>query len=357
MLTTRNLRREMTALTNEQTERYAGLMVSANIDCGKTLPGYRLSLVPIIHGHWCYEERLLIQNPNGDPRVVASTRTAMNFAARYGFEPQHVQFREVRAEQSKERGVWVTQAHMRLTGSPDCALFLAQCVYWSKCDTVEKRSGWFYKTRDEWKAETCLSRYKQEKARQRLKELGVLQERHERRNDGIRLWYRINLGLLNRQLNQLAIENDMNVRSEKTTINELIDRTSENVCTPTDTKSVDDSESAEKYYALMPEISTNVQTETEQHYSLNPEDYVFCHVFIYQFVRAHLPHYKASWQQAWQAHGLDDHDLFDLFCRFVERYGQDMVDWYKQTAAIDVPTLTADDIVFAQISGRFYAAA
>lgn len=96
-LTTRNLRREMAELTNEKTERYAGLLISANIDCGKTLPGYRLSLVPVIHGHWCYESRLLIKHPNGEPRIVASARTAMNVAARYGFEPQHVKFAEVRA--------------------------------------------------------------------------------------------------------------------------------------------------------------------------------------------------------------------------------------------------------------------
>ena len=96
-LTTRNLRREMSELANDATERHAGLLISNNTVCGKTLPGYRLSLVPVIHGHWCYEERLLIKNPNGEPRIVASARTAMNFAARYGFEPQHVQFREVRA--------------------------------------------------------------------------------------------------------------------------------------------------------------------------------------------------------------------------------------------------------------------
>lgn len=96
MLTTRNLRREMAELTSEATGRYAGLLITANIDCGKTLPGYRLLLVPIIHGHWCLEDRLLIKNPDGEPRVVASARTAMNFAARYGFAPPHVQFREVR---------------------------------------------------------------------------------------------------------------------------------------------------------------------------------------------------------------------------------------------------------------------
>ncbi len=95
-LTTRNLRREMAELTNEATERYAGLLVSQLIEGGKLMPGYRLTLVPIIHGYWCMEDRLLIKNPNGEPRIVASAKTALNFAARYGFKPQHVQFRKVR---------------------------------------------------------------------------------------------------------------------------------------------------------------------------------------------------------------------------------------------------------------------
>lgn len=92
-LTTRNLRTEMTALTNEQTERYAGLLITCNIDW--SMPGYRLTLVPIIHGHWCMEDRLLIKNPNGEPKVMASSKTSVNFASRYGFEPRHVKFARV----------------------------------------------------------------------------------------------------------------------------------------------------------------------------------------------------------------------------------------------------------------------
>ncbi|WP_257265407.1 hypothetical protein [Endozoicomonas sp. ONNA2] len=95
-LTTRNLRREMAELTHEATERYAGLLISQVIEGGKLLPGYRLLLVPIIHGYWCLEDRLVIKNLDGEPRVVASPKTAMNFAARYGFKPHHVQFMQFR---------------------------------------------------------------------------------------------------------------------------------------------------------------------------------------------------------------------------------------------------------------------
>ena len=255
----------------------------------------------------------------------------------------------------KEKGVWVTQAQVNLTGSPDIARFLAQCVYWSECKTVEQRSGWFYKTRDEWQAETWLSRFKQEKARKKLKALGLLQERHERRNDGIRLWYRINLGLLNNLLNNLevVVSNDMNVRSEKTTINETIVRSSDNSVSLTDSMSIELFENTENSSLYSGEISTNVQSKKEETpYSLNPQDYVFCHVFIYQFVKTRISQYHASWQQAWQQHGLDDHDVFDAFCEFVERHGQAMVDWYRTEAVLEVPTLTADDLLFAQIAGR-----
>ena len=103
-----------------------------------------------------------------------------------------------------ERGVWVTSAQVRLTGCPDVARFLAQCLYWSQCETVVNRQGWFYKSRNEWMAETWLSRYKQEKARKVLRDMGLLTERPERRNNGIRLWFWLDQVLLNRLLNELA---------------------------------------------------------------------------------------------------------------------------------------------------------
>ena len=264
-------------------------------------------------------------------------------------------------EEKKERGVWVTRAHMRLTGSPDCALFLAQCVYWSKCETVVQRSGWFYKTRDEWQEETCLSRYKQEKARKRLKALGVLQERHQRRNDGIRLWYRINLGLLNRLLNRMHPELgdcpvSMNVRSEKTGINEEILLLSEQDVSLTDSKAVDDIERADNSSLYSGEIGTNVpENNTEDGtenpcFSLNPEDYVFCHVFIYQFVNTQL--HGTALRTCWQLYGLAHETVFNRFCDFVERHGRTMVDWYRQHADLEVPALTGDDIAFCNLAGR-----
>lgn len=263
------------------------------------------------------------------------------------------------APKKKQKGVWVTQAQVQLTGSPDAARFLAQCVYWSECETVERRSGWFYKTRNEWQAETWLSRFKQEKARKKLKDLNILQERHERRNDGIRLWYRINLGLLNQLLNNLnpsleTSSNDMNVRSGLTTIKRNKCATSEPASIPSDTKSADDSETSKNFFALMPVISTNVQTETEEpHYSLDPQDYVFCHVFIYQFIKTQLPHYKASWQHAWQTCGLTDPSLADAFCQFVDDYGALITDWYRQEVPkLAIPPLHQNDIQFAQIAGR-----
>ena len=255
-----------------------------------------------------------------------------------------------------ERGVWVTQAQMRLTGSPDCALFLAQCVYWSKCTTVEKRSGWFYKSRDEWKAETCLSRYKQEKSRKRLKELGVLQERHERLNDGIRLWYRVNLGLLNKLLN-VSLKNDMNVRSEKTVIDGCEDLSTDAVTT--ESSSIDVLEDIKLESPYSGESCTKVQ-ETKQEatgYTLSPENYVFCHVFIYQFVKYGVPKFDPVHKLLFQVYGFDNHDVFDAFCDFVATYQDALRRWYRSEASIEVPNLTADDVVFAQISGGIYESA
>lgn len=107
------------------------------------------------------------------------------------------------------KGVFVTNEQVRLTGSPNVARFLAQCLYWStQCDLVIKRQGWFYKSRDEWQAETWLSRYQQEKAREQLRNMGLLKERKERRNTGIRIWFWLDQALLNVLMNNLAEQSD-----------------------------------------------------------------------------------------------------------------------------------------------------
>ncbi|MCW7552157.1 hypothetical protein NX722_05750 [Endozoicomonas gorgoniicola] len=103
------------------------------------------------------------------------------------------------------KGVFVTNEQVRLTGSPNVARFLAQCLYWStKSDLVIQRQGWFYKSRTEWQAETWLSRYQQEKARQQLRNMGLLKERRERTNLGIRIWFWLDQALLNMLVNNLA---------------------------------------------------------------------------------------------------------------------------------------------------------
>ena len=54
------------------------------------------------------------------------------------------------------------------------ALMLSQMVYWSK--RTKDQNGYFYKTQDEWLEETGLTRYEQEGARKRLKELNFISE-------------------------------------------------------------------------------------------------------------------------------------------------------------------------------------
>lgn len=54
------------------------------------------------------------------------------------------------------------------------ALMLSQMVYWSK--RTKDQNGYFYKTQEEWLEETGLTRYEQEGARKRLKELGFISE-------------------------------------------------------------------------------------------------------------------------------------------------------------------------------------
>ncbi len=61
-------------------------------------------------------------------------------------------------------------------GGATAGLFLSQALYWSRRTT--DRAGWFWKTQQEWQAETALTRREQETARARLRATGVLQERH-----------------------------------------------------------------------------------------------------------------------------------------------------------------------------------
>lgn len=91
-------------------------------------------------------------------------------------------------------------AFVKLTGSVDAAIMLSQAFYWLPRTT--RGDGWFYKTRDQWQAETALSRSAQETARKHLRKCEFWQE--ERRGSPAQMFYRLDRQLLNRALVQMA---------------------------------------------------------------------------------------------------------------------------------------------------------
>ena len=98
-----------------------------------------------------------------------------------------------------DRPITFHRVFVDLTGSINAALLLSQAVYWTNRLPPE-REGWFYKTKEEWTAETGLSRKEQDKARERLGELGLIESRRAKVSDAdcvTALWHRVNeTGLL-----------------------------------------------------------------------------------------------------------------------------------------------------------------
>lgn len=74
-----------------------------------------------------------------------------------------------------------------LAGSVTGGVFLSQAVYWSR--RTSDPAGFFYKSRDQWTAETGLTRSEQETARKNLRLSGILIE--QRGGEDNRLFYKI----------------------------------------------------------------------------------------------------------------------------------------------------------------------
>ncbi len=70
----------------------------------------------------------------------------------------------------------VPRAFIELTGDTDSALLLSQLLYWT--ERAASPQGWVYKSRDDWRLELGLNRYRLDRARRRLRDLGVLEEAH-----------------------------------------------------------------------------------------------------------------------------------------------------------------------------------
>jgi hypothetical protein len=91
-----------------------------------------------------------------------------------------------------DRPVGFHRALADVGGGATAGLFLSQALYWSR--RTADPAGWFWKTQQDWQAETALTRREQETARARLRATGVLQERHA----GVpaKLYFRVDLARL-----------------------------------------------------------------------------------------------------------------------------------------------------------------
>lgn len=102
----------------------------------------------------------------------------------------------------------------RVGGSVTAGIMLAQAIYWTpRGDDPE---GWFYKTQQEWEAETALTRSEWINARKALRACGVLEERL--RGVPATLHYRVDLAKLTEllaELPQCAPEPDRRIRTSR----------------------------------------------------------------------------------------------------------------------------------------------
>jgi hypothetical protein len=86
-----------------------------------------------------------------------------------------------------DRPIAYHRVFAEMAGSVTAGVFLSQAVYWSR--RTSDPSGFFYKSRDQWTAETFLTRSEQETARKALRLIGVLIEK--RGGEDNRLYFRI----------------------------------------------------------------------------------------------------------------------------------------------------------------------
>ncbi|MDQ2190597.1 MULTISPECIES: hypothetical protein [unclassified Vibrio] len=101
-----------------------------------------------------------------------------------------------------DRPVAFHRSFVRLGIGVTGALLLSQSLYWSK--RTNNTDGWFYKSAEEWKDETGMTRTELETARKKLRNLGILEEKKV----GVpcRLHYRINAANLIACLQQTSLQ-------------------------------------------------------------------------------------------------------------------------------------------------------
>lgn len=97
-----------------------------------------------------------------------------------------------------DRPIAFHRVFVTITGNVLAGLMLSQAVYWHPRGSAE--DNWFYKTRDEWEAETGMSRYEQEGARKKLRQVKTADDvpiwEEELRGVPARMYYRVNITAL-----------------------------------------------------------------------------------------------------------------------------------------------------------------
>jgi hypothetical protein len=101
------------------------------------------------------------------------------------------------------------------TGSVNAALILSQLIYWSKRTTNPE--GWVYKTAAQWEQETRLTKREQMRARGRLRECGLVEEKVKKANGSPTVHFRIVEERLRALVSEAAGNSDRRSLSAKVT--------------------------------------------------------------------------------------------------------------------------------------------
>lgn len=95
-----------------------------------------------------------------------------------------------------DRPIAFQRAFVTLGVGITVALMLSQAIYWS--NRTDDKDGWFYKTMEEWEADTGMTRSEQQSARKKLVKVGALQEM--KKGVPCRLFYRVNIDAIRTNL-------------------------------------------------------------------------------------------------------------------------------------------------------------
>ena len=104
-----------------------------------------------------------------------------------------------------QRYIWYYPTLNQLTGGHKSGLMLGLLLHWSRhyaTQGKDDRDGWMWKTGQEWRTETGLTRHEQDSARAQLVGMQLVEER--KRGMPARMFYRVRMDELGKQLAKLC---------------------------------------------------------------------------------------------------------------------------------------------------------